>query len=60
MKSIVYDTIPSPEEVRAAMQRAHQERNAAIRHFLARLFTRRKTPSQEHRHQPALYVVAGH
>jgi ribosomal 50S subunit-associated protein YjgA (DUF615 family) len=46
--------VPSPEEIQAAIRRAHRERSEALRRLLGTLFRRRKVRVAEREHAPSL------
>jgi hypothetical protein len=50
---------PPPEEIQAAVRRAHWERSQALRRLLIALFSLRKQERIEATHSPAL-KFAGH
>ena len=46
--------MPTPEEIQAAIRRAHYERSQAFRRVLGALFSRRKVSVVEPEHAPGL------
>ncbi len=52
----LFDRIVTPEEIEAAVRRAHRERNEAIYRFFSRLFSRLKAGRPIER--PALSAAA--
>jgi hypothetical protein len=55
----VFDqTMPSPDEIQAAVRRAHHERSQAFRGLLGALFSRRREDVTEPQHTASLDAAA--
>jgi hypothetical protein len=50
--------MPSPDEIQAAIRRAHHERSQALRRILVTLFSRRKVSVLKPEHTRGLDVAA--